>query len=73
MMIATTEEHRMTRQPATPKQISYILQLVNARHGTRHSYLSQARTELGLSSSKIGRGVSKAEASAIIDELKKEG
>lgn len=60
----------MTNSPATPKQISYILSLVNRRNGTRHAHLSQARRALGLSSSKVGRGLSRAEASAIIDELR---
>lgn len=55
---------------ATTKQIDFILSLVNQKHGTDHAHLSQARHELGLSSSKIGRGLSKVEASTIITELK---
>lgn len=59
----------MTTEQATPKQISYILSLVNKHEGTRYAYLSQARHHLGLSSFKVQRGLSKAEASAIITEL----
>ena len=56
-------------RPATDPQIDQILRLVNRRDGSRHNYLSQARRALGLSSSKINRGLSTVEASAIIDAL----
>lgn len=60
----------METAKATDKQINFILTLVNTTHGTRHRHLSQARHVLGLSSSKCNRGLSKVEASAIIDTLK---
>lgn len=60
----------MTNSPASPKQISYIISLANRIDGTRNSHLSQCRHTIGLSSSKAQRGLSKTEASAIIDDLR---
>lgn len=55
---------------ATTNQIDYLLALANRKFGTQAKHLSQVRRELNLSSSKCSRGLSKAEASAFIDELK---
>lgn len=55
---------------ASRKQISYIIRLANQVSGRRAAYLSQIRDVIDISSSKAGRGLSKSEASAIIDELK---
>lgn len=56
---------------ATPQQISYILSLASSVTGERYGYLSQARHVIGISSSKAQRGLSRSEASQIIDTLKK--
>lgn len=53
----------------TEKQEQYIVSLCNQLTGKRERFISQHRDFLGLSSSKCKR-LSKAEASAIIDELK---
>lgn len=58
-----------TNTKANDKQVAYIVALCNKLTGDRASHLSQVRTVIGISSSKAGRGLSKAEASAIIDEL----
>ena len=55
---------------ATDKQIDYLLALANRKFGTQARYLSQIRRELNLSTSKCSRGLSKAEASSLIDSLK---
>lgn len=55
---------------ATEKQIDYILALANQIEGTRSKYLSQVRGTIGVSSFKLQRGFTKAEASAIINDLK---
>lgn len=55
---------------ATDKQISFLISLANQKFGTRAAHLSQLRRELNLSSSKCNRGLTKAEASAFITELK---
>lgn len=41
----------MAISPASQKQLDYLLRLANKKYGTQASYLSQVRTELGLSSS----------------------
>lgn len=56
---------------ATPSQINYILSLASSVTGERYSYLSQARHVIGISSSKAQRGLSRSEASQIIDDLKR--
>jgi hypothetical protein len=53
---------------ASEKQIDYILSLYNSIHGTRHGYLSQ--TDLPLSQREKRGGMTKSEASALIDELR---
>lgn len=55
---------------ASAKQISYIISLANRASGDRAAHLSQVAGVIGLSTSKASRGLSMAEASAIIDELK---
>ena len=64
----TTTNHRGT--PATDKQRDYILYLANRIKGTNHAYLSQVRDVIGLSSHQLQRGLTKAQASRIIDDLK---
>lgn len=59
----------MSNQPATAKQISYIISLANKVTGDNAAYLSQVREVLGISTSQASRGLSKAEASAHIDRL----
>lgn len=54
---------------ATEKQVDYLLALYNRVHGTSHGYLSQCR-ELSLTQREAKGGMTKAEASAHIDELK---
>ena len=54
---------------ATEKQISYILTLASKIQGTRVGYLSQA-TCVSLNQRQKRGGMTKSEASAIIDELK---
>lgn len=54
----------------TEKQASFIISLCNKISGAQQSYLSQHRNLLGWSSFQLQRGISKAEASAKIDELK---
>jgi hypothetical protein len=56
---------------ATDKQISYIISLYNQIHGTTHGYLSQCKDLLLTQREKRG-GMTKAEASAHIDALKKQ-
>lgn len=56
---------------ATPKQISYLISLANQITGRTDAHLSQVRGVLGLSTSKVGRGLTKSEASALIDGLKR--
>lgn len=58
-----------TSTAATDRQIAYIIRLCNQLTGDRAAHLSQVRKVIGISSSKAGRGLSKTEASAIIDEL----
>lgn len=53
---------------ATDKQIDYIISLWNRVNGGRASFLSQ--TDLPLTQRERNGGMTKAEASAIIDELK---
>ena len=54
---------------ATEKQISYILTLASKIQGTRVGYLSQV-TCVSLNQRQKRGGMTKSEASAIIDELK---
>ena len=54
---------------ATEKQISYLLMLASKIQGTRVGYLSQI-TCTPLNQRQKRGGMTKAEASAIIDELK---
>ena len=54
---------------ATEKQISYILTLASTIQGTRVGYLSQV-TCVSLNQRQKRGGMTKSEASAIIDELK---
>ena len=54
-------------QMATEKQTSYIVSLYNRQNGTRHQYLSQTKI---FSSTQLSRGITKAQASAVIDRLK---
>ena len=54
---------------ATEKQISYILTLASKIQGTRVGYLSQV-TCVSLNQHQKRGGMTKSEASAIIDELK---
>lgn len=53
---------------ATEKQVSYIISLYNKAHGGGASYLSQC-VNLGLNNRQKKGGMTKAEASAIIDDL----
>ena len=55
---------------ATDKQIDYILSLWNQINGGRAAYLSQ--TDLPLTQREKRGGMTKAEASAIINQLKKQ-
>ena len=59
----------MHMTPATEKQINYLLTLCNRLTGDTARFLSQHRQTLGLASSKCSRGLSKSEASAIIESL----
>lgn len=61
----------MSNYEATEKQIGFIISLYNRVHGTSHAYLYQC-TALGLTQREKKGGMTKAEASAIIDQLKKE-
>ena len=54
---------------ATEKQISYTLALASKIQGTRVGYLSQV-TCVSLNQRQKRGGMTKSEASAIIDELK---
>ncbi|MGH3500284.1 MAG: hypothetical protein ACRDQA_05190 [Nocardioidaceae bacterium] len=54
---------------ATEKQQNYIISLYNQGHGTTHGYLSQC-DQLPLSQRQKRGGMTKVEASAIIDQLK---
>ena len=54
---------------ASEKQISYILTLASKIQGTRVGYLSQV-TCVSLNQRQKRGGMTKSEASAIIDELK---
>ena len=54
---------------ATEKQVSYILTLASKIQGTRVGYLSQV-TCVSLNQRQKRGGMTKSEASAIIDELK---
>lgn len=56
---------------ATSKQQSYIVSLYNQARGTAHGYLSQC-DQLGLNQRQKKGGMTKAEASAMIDQLKSE-
>lgn len=58
----------MSPTKATEKQMSYIVSLYNRVHGERNGYLSQCK-KLGIGSAQMKRGLTKAEASAIIDDL----
>lgn len=53
----------------TAKQESYLLSLANQVSGRSDRFLSQARDILGLSSFQLAR-ITRAQASALIDELK---
>jgi len=58
--------------PATNPQLDYLLMLANKLNGgTSFRYLSQVRDILGLSSFQLQRGITKAQASALIDDLKR--
>ena len=58
--------------PATDKQLDYLLTLANqVNGGTSFRYLSQVRGVLGLSSFQLERGITKPQASALIDDLKR--
>ena len=58
--------------PATDRQLDYLLTLANRLNGgTSFRYLSQVRDVLGLSSFQLERGITKPQASALIDGLKR--
>lgn len=59
----------MSKSYATQKQLDYILVLHNKLNGTNHGYLSQTGIWSHMT---IQRGISKAAASAKIDELLEE-
>jgi len=54
---------------ATPKQVSYIATLLKQKHG-RDTINAAIRGEYGLSQREAKGGMTKAEASALIDQLK---
>ncbi|HET6699524.1 MAG TPA: hypothetical protein VFG88_10585 [Nocardioidaceae bacterium] len=56
---------------ATVKQESFIISLYNQVHGTAHGYLSQC-DQLALNNRQKKGGMTKAEASTMIDQLKSE-
>lgn len=60
----------MNGTQATDKQIDYLLSLASKVSGQQYRYLSQARRVLGVSSSQLNRGLTKTEASALIDQMK---
>lgn len=60
----------MSTDAMTLAQSNYILKLANQLTGRRAGYLSQVRDVIGVGSMKLQRGLNKAEASAIIDDLK---
>ena len=58
--------------PATDRQLDYLLTLANQLNGgTSFRYLSQVRDILGLSGFQLERGITKPQASALIDDLKR--
>jgi len=58
---------------ATPKQLDYLLALANRRTGESARYLSQNRwLKETLTMRERGGSISKARASALIDQLLKE-
>jgi hypothetical protein len=56
---------------ATPKQMSYIASLLQRKHG-RDTINAAIRGEYGLSQREAKGGMTKAEASALIERLKEE-
>lgn len=62
----------MSGNGATDSQLDYMLTLANKVNGTSYRYLSQVRDVLGLSSFQLQRGITKPQASALIDQLKKQ-
>jgi hypothetical protein len=67
--MARTKEDPMS---ATPKQLEYLVSLLNRATGEHCRFVSQHAAEIrrrwGLSTGQIGR-LSKAQASSMIDEL----
>lgn len=57
---------------ATTRQIDYIISLCNQVTGRRDAHLSHVRNvrEVMLSSGQVSRGITSAQASAMIDALK---
>jgi hypothetical protein len=62
----------MTGQTMTPAQENLLLTLAGKVLGKPIGHLSQARSVLAVSNSAIGRGLTKSEASACIDDLKRQ-
>jgi hypothetical protein len=59
----------MSNHPATPKQTSYIESLLQRRYGS-HYITAQVRRDHGLSQRAAKGGMTKAEASSLIDALR---
>ena len=59
----------MSKHPATPKQTSYIEALLQRHYGSPW-ITSQVRRDHGLSQRAAKGGMTKAEASALIDALR---
>ncbi len=59
----------MTDSNATAKQMSYIASLLQRKHG-RDTINAGIRAEYGLSQREAKGGMTKAEASELIDQLK---
>lgn len=59
----------MSDNSATPKQLSYIATLLKRKHG-RDTINAGISAQYGLSQREAKGGMTKAEASALIDQLK---